>query len=317
MKTIPTVDLADFLSGDAHRKQKFVQEIGNAYHEVGFVTVKNHGIDEKLIEKLYEQVKAFFNLSLETKKKYEIEELAGQRGYTSFGREHAKDSPVADLKEFYHVGQEVTDNDPIKKEYPDNIFPDAELPEFRTVTLSIYRQFENTGRNLLRALALYLNLDEFYFDKHIHNGNSILRPIHYPPIQGDIPEGAVRAGAHEDINLITLLIGASADGLEVLTRAGEWIPVTALPGQIVVNAGDMLQRLANNVIRSTTHRVVNPPKELLKTSRYSIPFFLHPRSDMDLSCLPHCITENNPKHYSDMTAGEYLNERLVELGLKK
>ncbi len=317
MKTIPTVDLADFISGDAQRKQKFVQEIGNAYHEVGFVTVKNHGIDEKLIEKLYEQVKAFFNLPLETKKKYEIEELAGQRGYTSFGREHAKDSPVADLKEFYHVGQEVTDNDPIKNEYPDNIFPDAELPEFRTVTLSIYRQFENTGRNLLRALALYLKLDEFYFDKHIHNGNSILRPIHYPPIEGEIPEGAVRAGAHEDINLITLLIGASADGLEVLTRTGEWIPVTSLPGQIVVNAGDMLQRLANNVIRSTTHRVVNPPKELLKTSRYSIPFFLHPRSDMDLTCLPHCITEDNPKHYSDMTAGEYLNERLIELGLKK
>lgn len=317
MKTIPTVDLADFTSGDAYRKEKFVQEIGNAYHEVGFVTVKNHGIDEKLIEKLYEQVKAFFNLPIETKKKYEIEELAGQRGYTSFGREHAKDSPVADLKEFYHVGQEVTDDDPIKKEYPDNIFPDTELPEFRTVTLSIYQQFENTGRNLLRALAIYLKLDEFYFDKHIHNGNSILRPIHYPPIETEIPEGAVRAGAHEDINLITLLIGASADGLQVLTRQGEWIPVTALPGQIVVNAGDMLQRLTNNVIRSTTHRVVNPPKELLKTSRYSIPFFLHPRSDMDLTCLPHCITEDNPKQYQNMTAGEYLNERLIELGLKK
>lgn len=316
MKTIPSLDLSEFLSGNAAKKQKFVQEIGNAYQEFGFISLHNHGIEDTLIKNLYEQVQAFFQSPLSLKQKYEIVELAGQRGYTSFGREHAKNSKVGDLKEFYHIGQEVTDNDPIKKEYPDNIFP-TELPQFGEITLKAYKQFETCGTHLLRAIALYLNLDEHYFDKHIHNGNSILRPIHYPPIETELPEGAVRAGEHEDINLITLLVGASADGLQVLTRSGEWISVTALPNQIVVNAGDMLQRLTNNVIRSTTHRVINPPKELLKTSRYSIPFFMHPRSDMSLACLDGCMSHANPKQYTDMTAGQYLDERLKELGLKK
>lgn len=312
---IPSVDLADFLSGDSQRKKQFVHDLGNAYQEIGFVALKNHGIHDKLIEDLYKNVKHFFDLPIDTKLKYEIDGLAGQRGYTSFGKEKAKDRNVADLKEFWHFGQYVEDNDPIQNEYPNNVEV-AELPKFNQIGKKAYQALESTGVQMLRAIALFLDLDEHYFDSRVHNGNSILRPIHYPPIQHE-PEGAVRAGEHEDINLITLLIGASAEGLEVLNKKGEWVAITALPNQIVVNVGDMLQRLTNNRLRSTTHRVVNPPRETWHLPRYSIPFFMHPRSDMPLNCLPSCITDVNPKQFEDITAGEYLDERLREIGLKK
>ncbi|MGB0176601.1 MAG: isopenicillin N synthase family dioxygenase, partial [Owenweeksia sp.] len=266
---IPSVDLADFLSGDAERKEAFVDKLGHAYEEIGFVAVKNHGLSEALSNHLYQQVQAFFELPSEVKDQYEIEGLAGQRGYTSFGKEHAKGRNTGDLKEFWHFGQYVEDNDPIKNEYPANIEV-KELPEFNTVGKEAYQTLENAGRNMLRAIALYLGLEETYFDSRIHNGNSILRPIHYPPIT-DEPKDAVRAAEHEDINLITLLMGASADGLEVLNKKGDYVPVTALPEQIIVNVGDMLQRLTNNRLRSTTHRVVNPPREKWGQSRYSIP----------------------------------------------
>jgi len=313
---IPSVDLSDFLSGDAERKNKFVQELGKAYEEIGFVAVRNHGISDELIDNFYSRIKDFFALPEDTKKKYEIEGGGGQRGYTSFGKEHAKGMTAGDLKEFWHFGQFVEDNDPIGKEYPENVYVD-EVPDFLSTGKQAYQTFENTGRQMLRAISLYLGLDENYFDEHIHNGNSISRPIHYPPITGEIEEGAVRAGAHEDINLITLLVGASADGLQVLNKQNEWKSVTSIEDHIVVNVGDMLQRLTNNKLRSTTHRVINPPKELLGTSRYSVPFFLHPRSDMKLDCLPSCIDDNHPKVYEDITAGEYLMERLREIGLIK
>ena len=315
MNSIPSVNLADFTGGDAEKKNRFVKELGDAYREIGFVAVKNHGISDPLIEELYREVKSFFALPEAIKMKYTKPELAGQRGYTSFGKEHAKGSMAGDLKEFWQFGQIVSDNDPIKEEYPDNLWVD-EVPGFNEVGIQAYRAFQNSGSHLLRAIALYLKLPEDYFEKKIHNGNSILRAIHYPPIQGD-PQSALRAEQHEDINLITLLVGASADGLEVLSRQDEWVPVTALPGQIVVNVGDMLQRLTNDVLRSTTHRVVNPPRELWGTSRYSIPFFLHPRSEMRLDCLPQCVNFDNPRKYDNITAGEYLDERLVEIGLKK
>ncbi|MBU6204855.1 MAG: isopenicillin N synthase family oxygenase [Bacteroidetes bacterium] len=315
MSTIPVVNLADFSSGDADKKNKFVKDLGDAYHHVGFVAVKNHGINDVLIDELYREVKSFFSLPEPIKLKYQKMDLAGQRGYTSFGREHAKGSNFGDLKEFWQFGQMVTDNDAIKSEYPDNIWVD-EVPGFNEVGVQSYRAFEVTGSHLLRAIALYLKLPENYFDPKIHNGNSILRAIHYPPITGD-PKSAIRAEQHEDINLITLLVGASADGLEILTKQNDWVPVTALPGQIVVNVGDMLQRLTNDVLRSTTHRVVNPPRELWGTSRFSIPFFLHPRSDMRLDCLPSCVNFDNPRKYDNISAGEYLDERLIEIGLKK
>lgn len=312
---IPSVDLADFLSGNKNKKAKFVSELGNAYESIGFVAIKNHKLSNEIEEELHEQTKKFFELSNETKAKYEIPGMAGQRGYTSFGKEHAKGRTAGDLKEFWHFGQEVSDDDPIKSEYPENIYC-QELPDYNEIGLAAYRALEDTGRHMLQAIALFLGLDEFYFDAKIKHGNSILRPIHYGPITQE-PDDAVRAAEHEDINLITLLMGASADGLQVLNKQNEWIPVTALPNQLVVNVGDMLQRLTNNRLRSTTHRVVNPPRELWGTSRYSFPFFLHPRSEMRLDCLESCITENNPKNYEDISAGEYLEERLIEIGLKK
>lgn len=314
-KNIPSVDLADFTEGNKETKAAFVKELGKAYEEIGFVAVKNHGLSDELCAELYAQVKGFFTLSKEEKEAYEIEGLSGQRGYVSFGKEHAKNKNEGDLKEFWHFGQTVEDNDPIKEEYPDNVQVN-ELPKFNAVGREVYQKLEATGREMLRAIALHLNLDENYFDAKIHNGNSILRPIHYPPITHE-PKDAVRAAEHEDINLITLLMGASADGLQVLNKSGEWISVTALPDQIVVNVGDMLQRLTNNKLKSTTHRVVNPPREKWGTSRYSIPFFLHPRSEVSLNCLPSCISESNPKNFSDITAGEYLEQRIIELGLKK
>jgi len=312
---IPSVDLQEFVQGSQEQKAAFVQQLGQAYESVGFVAVKNHGIPDALIGKLYELVKDFFALPNEAKRKYEIPGLAGQRGYTSFGKEHAKGSDAPDLKEFFQYGQNVEDNDPIRSEYPDNVKV-QEIPGFDEVFHDAYSSFEESGRHLMQAIALYLGLEMYYFDEHIHNGNSILRAIHYPPITHE-PKSAIRAEQHEDINLITLLVGASADGLQILNKNNEWVAVTALPDQIVVNVGDMLQRLTNNRLRSTTHRVVNPPRELWHTSRFSIPFFLHPRSEMRLDCLESCVTPENPLHYEPITAGEYLDERLREIGLKK
>ena len=315
MPTIPVVDLEDFTSGDSVRKEMFVQQLGKAYEDVGFVAVKNHGIPKELIDDLYKQVQEFFSLPLEQKRKYEISGLAGQRGYTSFGKEHAKGSDAPDLKEFFQYGQTVPEDHPLKPEYPDNVKV-KEVPGFDETIYKAYRAFERSGKTLLQAIALYLGLDEHYFDENVEEGNSIVRSIHYPPIVIE-PKSAIRAEQHEDINLITLLVGASAGGLEILTKQNEWVGVTSLPEQIVVNVGDMLQRLTNNRLKSTTHRVVNPPRELWHTSRFSIPFFLHPKSKMSLACLDDCINESHPKLYQDITAGEYLDERLREIGLKK
>lgn len=313
--SIPVVDLADFLSGSPQRKASFVEALGKAYEEVGFVAVKNHGVPDELIAHIYEYVQQFFSLPLEQKLKYEIPGLAGQRGYTSFGREHAKGSEAPDLKEFFQYGQNVEDNDPIKLEYPENVRV-SEVEGFNETLYQAYKSFQKSGTAMLQAISLYLGLNEHYFDNFVHNGNSILRCIHYPPITVE-PKSAIRAEQHEDINLITLLVGASADGLEILTKQNEWVGVTSLPEQIVVNVGDMLQRFTNNKLRSTTHRVVNPKREHWHTSRFSMPFFLHPKGNMSLACLESCIDEEHPKAYPDVTAGEYLDERLREIGLKK
>ncbi len=315
LPTIPTVNLSDFLNGNAASKASFVQALGDAFVNTGFVKVKNHGIPDKLIADFYKAVQAFFALPEEVKSRYEIPGLGGQRGYTSFGKEHAKHSNVGDLKEFWQIGQTVRDNDSIKNEYPENIAV-KELPEFLEVGNQLFQSFENAGHQLMKAIALFLGLDGGHFDAHLHNGNSILRAIHYPPITGD-PKSAIRSEQHEDINLITLLVGASADGLQLLTKNNEWLPIVAGPGEIVVNVGDMLQRYTNNVLKSTTHRVVNPPRERWHEPRLSIPFFFHPRGSMSLEVLQSCVTSENPRHYDDITAGEYLHERLVEIGLIK
>lgn len=315
MNKIPSVDLRDFLSDDPERKQKFVNEIGKAYEEIGFVALKGHFLDDQLVGNLYSEVKNFFELPEETKSKYEIEGIGGQRGYVGFGKETAKGFKKADLKEFWHFGQYLPENSKYSTQYPDNVMVD-ELPKFNEVGKETYLMLEKTGKYVLRALALYLGLDEFYFDQYIDQGNSILRPIHYPPIQEE-PNDAVRAAAHGDINLITLLMGAHGKGLQVQNHEGEWIDAIAQPDELMINVGDMLSRHTNNKLKSTIHRVVNPPRELWGTSRYSIPFFMHPVSEMPLNALEGTYDDKNPKLYEDTTAGEFLHERLVELGLIK
>ncbi|QEM13837.1 MULTISPECIES: isopenicillin N synthase family dioxygenase [Mucilaginibacter] len=314
---IPRLDLNTYINGSAEERKQFSNDIGKAFNETGFVTITNHGLSKELIDKLYEQVKALFALPDAVKQQYEIPGLAGQRGYTGKGKETAKGFKTPDLKEFWQIGQTVTDDDALKAQYPENVQVN-ELSEFNPTTIEVYKKLEAAGKHLLRAIAVYLELPENYFDDKVHNGNSILRNLHYFPIldPDSVPDDAVRAGAHEDINLITLLIGASADGLELLTRDNTWFPVKAYGEDLVVNVGDMLQRLTNNKLKSTTHRVVNPPRELMKFSRFSVPFFLHPKSGMDLTSLDSCIDEQHPKLYTDITAGEYLDERLREIGLK-
>ena len=315
MDRIPSVDLKNFLSNDPTRKQKFINEIGKAYEDIGFVALKGHFLDDELVDNLYEEIKNFFSLPIATKHSYEIEGIGGQRGYVSFGKESAKGKKEGDLKEFWHFGQYVEDDDERRKEYPENVDV-KELPKFNAIGKKTYAKLEETAKYVLRALALYVGLEETYFDNYIHNGNSILRPIHYPPIVQE-PKNAVRAAAHGDINLITLLMGAQGRGLQVQNHEGEWIDAIAEPDELMINVGDMLSRHTNNRLKSTIHRVINPPRELWGTSRYSIPFFMHPISEMKLDVLESCIDENNPKQFDDITAGEFLNERLIELGLKK
>jgi len=315
MNSIPSVDLRDFISGDPNRKQAFVNAIGKAYEDIGFVALKGHFLDDALVNNLYSEVKNFFDLPLEVKQKYEIPEIAGQRGYVSFGKESAKGKKEGDLKEFWHFGQYVDADEKEKYGYPDNVLVE-ELPKFNEIGKQTYKMLEKTAKYVLRALALHLGLKETYFDNYIENGNSILRPIHYPPIKEE-PKEAVRAAAHGDINLITLLMGAQGRGLQVQNHKGAWIDAIAQPDELMINVGDMLSRHTNNKLKSTIHRVVNPPKELWGTSRYSIPFFMHPVSDMKLDVLENCIDEDNPKLFEDITAGEFLTERLIELGLIK
>jgi len=315
MSAIPSVNLEDFVSGDPIRKEKFVKEIGAAFEDIGFVALSGHFLSDALVDQLYSEIKKFFQLPQNVKDKYEITGIGGQRGYTSFGKEHAKGKKEGDLKEFWHFGQYVEDNPKLEAEYPDNVTV-SELPEFNQVGKETYKMLEKTAQYVLRALALHLSLEETYFDDYIKNGNSILRPIHYPPITEE-PKNAVRAAAHGDINLITLLMGAHGKGLQVQNHEGQWVDAIARPDQLMINVGDMLSRLTNNKLKSTIHQVVNPPKELWGTSRYSIPFFMHPVSDMPLNCLENCVDEKHPKGFEDTTAGEYLHERLVELGLVK
>ena len=315
MNRIPQVNLNDYLTGDTDSKKKFINDLGKGFSEIGFIALKGHLLNDTVKESLYDEVKNFFNLSNEIKSKYIISGLASQRGFTPFGKEHAKGRNVGDLKEFWHFGQYVKNEPELDNKYPKNVIVN-ELEEFNSVGQKTFELLEETGRHVLGAIACYLNLDETYFDKHIFNGNSILRAIHYPPITQE-PDKAERAAAHGDINLITLLMGAQGKGLQVLSNNGEWVDAIAEDDEIIVNIGDMLSRHTNNKLKSTIHRVVNPPKDLWNSSRYSIPFFLHPRLEMPLDCLETCVDKNNPKGFDDTTAGDFLYQRLVDLGLVK
>ena len=318
LKTVPTVDYHDFISGDSHKRTQFIQDLGDAFSQIGFVIVKNHGVSEALRQELFDISREIFEQPVAIKQQYEDMQNGGQRGYISKGRETAKGEKVPDLKEFWHIGQEVVNEPALQEAYPDNIWMN-EVPQLQTVGMKVYRTFEDTGRNLLKAIALYLDLDEDYFDAKIHNGNSVLRLLHYFPVTNmeQIEEGAVRAAAHGDINLITLLMGGSAKGLQAKNSDGAWVDISPNENEIVINIGDMLHRHTNGRLKSTIHRVINLDKESMLHPRYSAPFFLHPRGDMDLSCLDNCISENQPKGYEDINAGDFLRERIQQLGLLK
>ena len=312
-KNIPSLDLNDFLSADSCKKEKFVKDIGEAYEKIGFVALKGHFLSSKNIEEIYLQIKKFFDLPTNIKCKYELDGFAGQRGFTSFGKEHAKGKKHGDLKEFWHFGQYLSNDEYEKFSYPKNLIV-KELPKFNKIGKLVYKSLEKTALNVLRAISLFLNLDEYHFDQYVNKGNSILRPIHYPPINSK-PVGAERAAAHGDINLITLLMGAHGRGLQVLNNDGEWIDAIADKDEIIINVGDMLSRYTNNRLKSTIHRVINPPKEHWTKSRYSIPFFLHPVGSMSLNVLNSCIDDDNPKKYSDITANDFLIQRLKDIGV--
>ena len=313
MQHIPQADLTDFLSGNPARKNAFVQHIGSSFQEIGFLALKGHFLEERLQEDLYREIKEFFALPTATKEAYEIEGGGGQRGYTGFGKEHAEGRTTGDLKEFWHFGQDLNAHPNLKGIYPDNIQV-KELHHFNTVGNQVFKKLEKTAEVLLQAIALYLGLDEFYFNPYIQEGNSILRAIHYPPIT-QAPEEAERAAAHGDINLITLLMGSQGGCLQVLNRNEKWIDAVAAPDELMINIGDMLSRLTNNHLPSTIHRVVNPPQEEWGKARFSLPFFMHPVPKMPLNCLPQMIDETHPKKYEDIEAGDFLHERLVALGL--
>ena len=313
MKNIPRVDLNDFLSSNASQKNTFVKTVGSAFESIGFVILRGHFLHQEQTEQLYRAIQQFFDLPKEVKQSYEIEGLGGQRGYTSFGKESAKGREEGDLKEFWHFGQyRQPENGHL---YPANITV-SEVPRFNSIGKEVFQLLEKTGQAILQSIALHLELDEHYFDAYVAYGNSILRPIHYPPIIEE-PKNAERAAAHGDINLITLLMGAQGKGLQVLTKENQWIDAVAEENEIIINLGDMMERLTNGRLKSTLHRVANPPKEAWGSSRYSIPFFMHPHPEMPLNCLPNCVTVAKPKGYPDCTAGAFLNERLIELGLKK
>lgn len=311
--TIPVINMNDYLSEDHDRKQRFIDGVGQALKEVGFFALTNHGLSESLISSSYKLSEELFTLPEATKAKYENLEINGQRGYTSFGREHAKDHGAPDLKEFWHVGQEFEEAHKLKAVYPDNIWP-SEVDTFKPVMRDVFSELERCAMLILEACSLYIEEDIHLIRNMATEGNSILRLIHYPPIPETAHPASVRAAAHEDINLITLLIDATTSGLEIKDRQGQWIPVVTPKGCIIVDSGDMLQNLSNGYFKATTHRVVNPDDS--RSRRFSMPFFVHARSEIPLNPLAGCIAKTGgEQRFPDITAGEYLLQRLKEIGL--
>src|SRR3954454_7248080 len=292
----------------------FAQELGTSFERYGFAIIADHGIPHELIARAEEKAKAFFALPEEVKRRYHIQGGGGARGYTPFGIETAKGARHHDLKEFWHVGRELPPGHPFNALMAPNIWVDS-IPGFRESTLALYRSFDALGLRLLSAIARSVALPADFFDDKVNLGNSVLRVIHYPPMAPE-PTPSVRAGAHEDINVITLLLGAEEPGLEVLSKQGEWLPINPPPGALVCNVGDMLQRLTNRRLRSTTHRVTNPPRERASNARYSLPFFLHFNPDFLIETLPQCVDAQHPDQFPvPITAQDFLQERLREIKL--
>ncbi len=309
IRKVPELNLENYVAGTALEQQRFVDEFYNGLVDYGFVVLNPYQFDFNLVDDCYHVFKSFFKLPLETKQKYNIHD-GGKRGYVPRLQEHAKDSKNPDLKEFWHVGREVSEDHHLAQEYPKNLWP-SEIPNFKAKSYALYEQLDQTALTMFRSLAAALDVPKDYFEKLTQDGNSILRAIHYPPMTEFELPGSVRAAAHEDINLITLLVGATDSGLELLDRDGQWLAVESKPGQIVVDSGDMLSRITNEVIPATTHRVVNPKDDT--SDRYSMPFFCHPHPDAVLSCIPSC--KGDGALYQDITGRDFLNQRLKEIGL--
>ena len=314
MATMTTDHIASVSLRDAERDPRsFAEKLGRSFEDYGFAIIADHGIPEELIHRAEDKAKAFFALPDDVKRKYLIEGSGGARGYTPFGIETAKGARAHDLKEFWHVGRDLPEGHAFRNHMPDNVWPE-EVPSFKDTFQELYASFDKAGLQILKAIARFLAIDEDYFIDTVRDGNSVMRLLHYPPIEGE-PGSHVRAGAHEDINTITLLLGAEEAGLELQTKDGRWIPVSPKPGELVVNIGDMLQRLTNGQLRSTSHRVVNPPRERWGHSRYSMPFFLHFRSDFLIEALPGTVPVGEQPKWPPITANDYLQERLREIKL--
>lgn len=306
---VPELSLKSFTRGDAAERRNFMDALMEGFQYYGFIILKDHAVSRDLLQRAYRLSRDFFSLPEEEKRAY-VAGVDGQRGYTPFGKEHAKYSRIGDLKEFWHVGREFPKDSPLARIYPMNVWP-SRPAGFRETFLELYRALEDAGLSMLEALAPSLGVADDFFRKMATDGNSILRLLHYPPVPKDAPAGAVRAAAHEDINLITILVAAEGGGLELLDRDGAWLPIDTDPDNLIVDAGDMLARVCNDVIPATTHRVVNPKGP--NVSRYSMPFFMHPHSDAILECIPSCRGAG-AKH-PPITADAFLKERLKEIGL--
>jgi isopenicillin N synthase-like dioxygenase len=309
LRKVPEMSLLDYVNGSSQDQVKFVDQVMYGLKEYGFVILNEHTVAQEKVDKAYELVKEFFNLPVEAKMKYAGVE-GGQRGYTPFGTEHAKDNPHPDLKEFWHVGRELAATSKYKGVYPDNVWP-SEIAEFQRVFTELYESMDKTAGHMLEAIGKGLDVPSDFFANMIADGNSILRTIHYPPTKGQDTTNSIRAAAHGDINLITMLVGATASGLQLLDRDDTWLDVNSKPGQLVVDTGDMMERLTNGVLPATIHRVTNPDND--GSERFSMPYFVHPHSEASLACLPSCLGEG--KKYEDITAGDFLTQRLREIGL--
>lgn len=313
---IAVLDLSKYTQGTTAERAHFVQAWGEGLKEFGFVSIVNHGVDDALIRRTYADAERLFALPREVKQRYVVPGGGGQRGYTPYGQEHAKNRTVGDLKEFWHVGRDLPEGSPRRSTYGANVWP-SELETFKANTLDLFHALDRAAAVMLQALAEYFQLPRSTFSDMAHEGNSVLRIIHYPPLKDMFIPGGVRAAEHEDINLITLLCESTSSGLELLTRQNEWIAVDSLRGQIVVDSGDMLSRVTNEIIPSTTHRVVNPKSTDDDVERYSMPFFVHPYPECSLRVLDACVSESNPRKFPDITADAFLVQRLREIGLIK
>ena len=315
MATLASDKIASLSLEEAQENpDEFARKLGSSFEDYGFAIVADHGIPDELIKRAEDKAKALFALPDKVKRKYFVPGGGGARGYTPFGIETAKGAKAHDLKEFWHVGRELPPGHKFRGHMPDNLWP-TEVPSFKDTFLELYAAFDSTGLKILKSIARYLRIDEDYFEDACRDGNSVLRALHYPP-QSEPTGEHIRAGAHEDINAITLLLGAEEAGLELLTKDGRWIPVSPRPGELVVNIGDMLQRLTNGMLRSTSHRVINPAPDRASHARYSMPFFLHFRSDFTIEALAETLTDGEPPKWPPITADDYLQERLAEIKLK-